>query len=189
MITRHLTIIALILLFYSCATEIEEQNFNQEKSNEKGSTLQIKAPLEKSIPSEKKEEIVLTMTSDTSYCYIKEVINQDNFTFLKVDFIKFLMSNQAIEEAKKRGEAAYDIEENGDTNFYVNNDYYIVNDNPKLRLFMLTDSTDIEFHELFGETIADFTNSDKAMERVNLSPFIIITQDGIISHLNEIFVP
>jgi hypothetical protein len=54
---------------------------------------------------------------------------------------------------------------------------------------MLTDSTDIEFHELFGETVTDFKNSEEVMNRVRFSPFIIVTKDGKVTGLYEIFVP
>lgn len=192
MIIRYITNIALIGLFYSCSQDIQEQNLNQTKqgqSNEDSLTVKNNTPLDTSNAKKSKDELVLTMSSDSSYCYIVDVINNNNFTYLKVDFIQFFISNNAIEEAKKRGEAPYDIDENGDTTFYVNNDYYIANDNPKLRLFMLTDSTDIEFHEAFDEPAPDFKNSDKAMKRVRFSPFIIITKDGKTTRLNEIFVP
>jgi len=192
MTIRHLTNIVFTGLFYSCSPEIQEKNLNpikQVQSIEDTSKIERTTPLSATNTQENRNEIILTMTSDSSYCYIEDVINHDNFTYLKVDFIQFLMDDKAIEEAKKHGEAAYDIEENGDTTFYVNNDYYIVNDNPKLRLFMLTDSTDIEFHELFGETVTDFKNSEEAMNRVRFSPFIIVTKDGTVTDLHEIFVP
>ena len=192
MTIRHLTNIAFIGLFYSCSPDIQEENLNpikQGQSIEDSSTIQRTTPPSTPGTPESRDEIVLTTTSDSSYCYIEDVINLDNLTYLEVDFIQFLMDDKAIEEATKRGEAAYDIEENGDTTFYVNNDYYIVNDNPKLRLFMLTDSTDIEFHELFGETVTDFKNSEEVMNRVRFSPFIIVTKDGKVTGLYEIFVP
>ena len=92
---------------------------------------------------EDKPRIEVTMESDSSYCYIKDALIINNRTFLKVDFIQFFTFDRALEEALKRGDADYNIEENGDTTYLVYNDYYIANDNPEIRTFELTASTNI----------------------------------------------
>ena len=189
---RQLIYIAFIGLFFSCSTDSQKENSKQETQfeSENGDTTSQKVELTDTTDlQENADEIKLTMTSDSSYCYIKDVINQNNRTYLKVDFIQFFRFDKAIEEAKKRGDAEYDIEENGDTTYFVYNDYYIANDNPKLRTFKLTDSTKIEFLEVLGDTGIDFKNTDKAINRVEFSPFIIETEHGRILSLKEIYTP
>lgn len=189
---KQLIYIAFIGLFFSCSTNSQKENSKQKTQfkSENGDSTSQKAELSDSTDlQENTDEIQLTMTSDSSYCYIKDVINQNNRTYLTVDFIQFFTSDKAIEEAKKRGDAEYDIEENGDTTHFVYNDYYIANDNPKLRTFKLADSTKIEFLEVLGGTATDFKNTDKAMKRVEFSPFIIVTEHGRILSLKEIYTP
>ena len=84
----------------------------------------------------------------------------------------------------------FEIEENGDTNYYeVPNDYIIVNENPKMRTFELTDSTALKFHPFYGDTLIDFKNTNSALERVTLNPYYIVTANGKVKELSEIFVP
>ena len=189
---RPLIYIAFIGLLFSCSTDSQKENSKQKNQfeSENGDSTSQKAELfDTTDLQENADEIELTMTSDSSYCYIRNVINQNNRTYLKVDFIQFFTFDKAIEEAKKRGDAEYNIEVNGDTTYFVYNDYYIANDNPKLRIFKLTDSTKIEFLEVLGDTATDFKNTDKAMKRVEFSPFIIETEQGKILSLKEIYTP
>lgn len=189
---RQLFYIAFIGLFFSCSTDSQKENSKQEIQieSENGDSTSQKAELSDTTNlQENSDEIKLTTTSDSSYCYIKDVINQNNRTYVKVDFIQFFMFDKAIEEAKKRGDAEYDIEENGDTTYFVYNDYYIANDNQKLRIFRLTDSTEIEFLEVLGDTAISFKQTDKVMERVEFSPFVIKTIDGKATDLKEIYTP
>ncbi|MFT5581496.1 MAG: hypothetical protein ACI9G9_000747 [Psychromonas sp.] len=189
---RHIIYIAFIGLFFSCSTDSQRENSNKEtlsESDNGGSTSQTVELSDATELEDKSDEIKLTKTSDSSYCLIKEVFNQNNGTYLKVDFIQFYTFEQAIEEAKKRLDAEYDIEENGDTTYFVYNDYYIANDNPKLRTFRLTDLTKIEFLEVLGDTATNFKNAKKAMKRVEFSPFIIVSEVGKITRLKEIYTP
>jgi hypothetical protein len=189
---RPFIYIAFISLFIACSRNKQKDNSDKDvqidisevnySSLKKTSTFRNKS-------TETSDQLILTMTSDSSYCYINDVIYQDDNTYLKVDFIQFFLFDKAIEEAKKRGAAEYDIEENGDTTYFVYNDYYIANDNPKLRIFKLTDSVDIKLLEELGDTSIDFKNKKKAMRRVEFSPFIIKTEGGIITQLHEIYTP
>ena len=189
---RQIIYIAFIGLFFSCSTSSQKENSSQKAFTKSGNGDSASQTVELTDATDFQtnlDEIGLTKTSDSSYCFIKDVINQNNRTYLKVDFIQFFTFEQAIEEAKKRGDAEYDIEENGDTTYFVYNDYYIANDNPKLRTFRLTDSTKIEFLEVLGDTATNFKNAEKAMKRVEFSPFIITTEDGKVISLKEVYTP
>lgn len=189
---RPLIYIALIGLLFSCSTDRKNEHSKQETQIEfdNGESTSQKAELSDTTDlQENPDEIKLTMTSDSSYCFIRDVVNIDNRTYLKVDFIQFFKFDQAIEEARKRGDAEYDIEENGDTTYFVYNDYYIANDNPKIRTYRLTSSTVIKFLEVLGDTATDFKQSHTALKRVEFSPFIIVTRDGETMSLKEIYTP
>ncbi|HEY4151543.1 MAG TPA: hypothetical protein VGM41_21540 [Chitinophagaceae bacterium] len=61
------------------------------------------------------------------YCYIKKVYEKEGDTYIDADYIQFLMGDSAIAAAKKKGEADA-----------VQDDYYVVNDNPKIRTLKLS---------------------------------------------------
>ncbi len=66
------------------------------------------------------------------YCFIKKVYEKDGDTYIDADYIRFLMGDSAVAAAKKKGEADA-----------VQDDYYVVNDNPKIRTLKL--SSHVEF--------------------------------------------
>ncbi|MEO5776758.1 MAG: hypothetical protein ABIQ27_07630 [Flavobacterium sp.] len=67
---------------------------------------------------------------------IIKVYKKDNKTFIKSDFVQYLTGDRAIEAAKKSGEADFIIK-NGKKVYAVPNDYFIVNENKKIRTFEL----------------------------------------------------
>jgi hypothetical protein len=182
----------IIGLFFSCANE-DKNNFSSSdtipESDDNGLIPFEGDTIHDNTLKESTSKLELTKVSDSSYCYIEEALNHNNGTFLKVDFIQFFTFERALEEAKKRGDADYHIADNGDTNYMVYNDYYIANDNPKLRIFELTDSTSIELLEMFGGTKMNINNNVAIMKRVENSPFIIVVKDGQITRLEEVFIP
>lgn len=185
---RHLIYIAIIGLLCSCSIDGKNKNVTQKTlNNSNDRNLSLQTTTERLQANA--DETQLTKTMDSSYCYIKDVVNQNNQTFLQVDFIQFFTFEQAIEEAKKRGEAEYKIKANGDTTYFVYNDYYIANDNPKLRTFKLTDSTKFKFLEEHGGAAINFKDTKTAMKRVEFSPFIIKTKQGNVISLTEIYTP
>ena len=183
----------IIWLFFSCSDEGEK--FNSQQQNDLSESLSgvslSKDPelVHKTDDTEDSTHFSLTILSDSSYCYIDDAITQNNETFLKVDYIQFFTFEEALSEAKKRGEADYTIEENGDTNYVVYNDYYIANDNPTLRTFQLTDSTSIELLEIFGDTTVNIKNTDEIMSRFENAPFIVFVREGKITRLEEVYTP
>src|SRR5882757_10067776 len=74
-----------------------------------------------------------TASAAGQYCYIKKVYARSDAMYIDADYIQFLMDDDAVKAAKKHGEAQMDIGQKGDTSWYVPDDYYILNDNPKIR--------------------------------------------------------
>ena len=60
------------------------------------------------------------------YCFVTKVYDKEGDTYIDADYVQFLMGDAAIAAAKKKGEAEA-----------VQDDYYIVNDNPKIRSLKL----------------------------------------------------
>ncbi len=52
---------------------------------------------------------------------------------IDADFVQMLTGKAAIKAAKKTGEAEYDLNKKGDTTWYVPNDYFVLNENTKVR--------------------------------------------------------
>lgn len=178
---RHYSILIILIgLTLACKTE-----------KSKSDNINIEEPIE--IVKEKpdsvvEQEIQLTLTSEASYGYIKDMELRQGQKLIKVDFIQFYDGDRAVQEAVKRGHAEYDIEDNGDTTYFVYNDYYIVNDNPKLRLFVINDSTEINLIEHYGVKI-NFDSIQVSMNSLKYVPFYLETKNGVLSLLNEIYTP
>lgn len=175
---KFLLNIILLLLLSSCS--------NTEKNNKTTRKLSKNKVIVKDSISKTSS---FTLTSDSSYCYITDIIINNDEVLLEVDFIQFFTFDEALIEAKKRGKAEYNIDEKGDTTFMVYNDYFITNDSPKLRYFKITDSTKIKYIKEFGEVPFYETQLNKYLKRVAYSPFNIKTKNGLIKSLEEIYIP
>ena len=76
--------------------------------------------------------------------YISKVYEIDGKRYLKFDDVKFLVGDEAIEEAKKDGNAGY---ENG--KYFVYNDYYIVNDSQVKKNYVISNSFSLNILGIF----------------------------------------
>jgi hypothetical protein len=178
---KHYSILIILFgLTLACKTE-----------KSKSDNLDNEEPIE--IAKEKSDclaetEIQLALSSEASYGYIKDMELRQGQKLIHVDFIQFYDGDRAVQEAVKRGDAEYDIEENGDTTYFVYNDYYIANDNPKLRLFAINDSTEINLIEHYGVKV-NFDSILVSMNSLKYVPFYLETKNGIVTTLNEIYTP
>ena len=111
---KYIITLLFFILIASCSTDKQENNIvKAQESILKNQNLVI-------------EEPVVTMTTEESYCYITDILNFNDTSYLKVDFIQFLTDQEAIKKVLLRNND-FDIEENGDTTYYVPNDYLIFN--------------------------------------------------------------
>jgi hypothetical protein len=67
--------------------------------------------------------------------YISRVYEKDGERYLNFDDIKFLTGNEAIEAAKKDGNAEYE-----DGKYFVYNDYYIVNSSKQKKTYAIAET-------------------------------------------------
>ena len=120
----------LTLSFTSCAN-----NEKQPKINEP-----IKTEIKESKVELKPENTII----ETKYCFIKNLTEKKGKNYIVADFVDFLTDEKAVEKAKQNGDADFDINKKGDTIYFVYNDYYVSNVNPKLRTLELISNIKIE---------------------------------------------
>lgn len=78
------------------------------------------------------------------HCYVKRVFRNNGVIFIEADFIEFYKGKKAVKKAKENNDAEYDIDKNGDTLYFLYNNYYVSNLNTKLRRLELNDKVRIQ---------------------------------------------
>ncbi|WP_045688266.1 hypothetical protein [Hymenobacter sp. AT01-02] len=127
-----------------------------------------------------------------SHAYIKRFYQEQGDYFVTVDYIQYLTGNAAIATARRRGDAAADVQ-NGDTVYSVFNDYYIINDDTKQRILQLSPEAAFMLWDKsaalrrYTATPAEVMALDTALLRY--APFIVETKRGIVTNLTEQFIP
>ena len=138
-----------------------------------------------------------TLSDDTikhtseKYAFIVGNIQKGDSTYIDADYIQYLTGQSAIDAAVKKHEADTFQTEDGKTHVDVPNDYFIVNDNKKIRRLFLNKNCSIEL-VINPEGIPPIIdNSLQSLKKVDReSPFLLTLNDkGIVTKIKEIFVP
>jgi len=124
---------ALLILLAGC--NLDENNTHKTTSHKTHATDSPRVKTEAVVPQSAPEK--------GQYCNIVKVYDQDGATWIDADYVQFLMGDAAIAAARKKGDAERDINKKGDTVWSVPDDYYVLNENKKIRALKLAD--DIEF--------------------------------------------
>ncbi|MBC6698302.1 hypothetical protein [Hymenobacter sp. BT190] len=125
--------------------------------------------------------------------YIRRFYQQGGQYYVDVDYVQFLSGEAAVAAARRKGDAAVDIV-NGDTVYSIFNDYYIINDNPRLRTLRLDPQATFTLWRS-GENGLERYPATAAKLQANvpktltLSPFIIETRQGVVVKADEQYVP
>lgn len=143
----------------------------------------------------KSEQSTTEVVGETgrSHGYIRRFYLDKGRYYVTVNYIQFLSGEAAVAAARRKGDAAVDVV-NGDTVYSVFNDYYIVNDSPKLRTFPLAEQATFTFWRS-GESGLERYPATSAKVQANvpktltLSPFIIEIRRGVVTSLAEQYVP
>lgn len=138
---------------------------------------------------------------DDQMVYIESVFKKDSSIYIDADYIGFLMGDKAFEAARVRGglDTSYTYE--GDkkiTHVGLSNDYYILNDNKKIRT--LRASKDIVTETIYwGEetyylkriSLDSLYNIYKNDEfgRYRTTPFSITIRKGQVVKIEEVYIP
>ena len=103
----------------------------------------------------------------------------------------FLNNEKAIEKAKQNGDADFDVNKKGDTIYFVYNDYYISNVNPKLRTLELIPEIRIELWNYpKNNGVFNTVNINELKDHLSSEPIMILKiKNGIIIEMREQYVP
>ncbi|GIV45409.1 MAG: hypothetical protein KatS3mg036_0227 [Ignavibacterium sp.] len=129
------------------------------------------------------------------FCYIKRLYETDSANFIEVDLVNLLTGDSAIAEAKKFGDAEYEINENGDTLWFLPNDYYIMNvridslkfqldKNCKMDVWISDQSTNYQVTQkslTAPEIFKDYIDSNKVFE--------IYLSENFVTTIKEFWTP
>ena len=109
---------------------------------------------------------------ENNYALVINIYSENNKDYIDADFIQYFTGKKAIEESKKRGEADRRIV-NGQTVYSVPNDFYIVNENNKIRKL-----------EVSNDVKLDYLKKDYKDKL-----FLLTIQNGKVIEIKEIFTP
>jgi len=128
---------------------------------------------------------------ETKYCFIKSISEKKGKNFIIADFVDFLTNEKAVKKAKQNGDAEVDINKKGDTIYFVYNDYYVSNINPKLRTLELIPDIKIELWNYPKDNgIFNIVNINELKKHLTAEPIMILKiKNGIIIEMKEQFIP
>jgi hypothetical protein len=174
-----LLFVAALLFFFSCSSKTDS------KQNEVLKDSFFNQVPEPAIDSVVAGEANLSKQS----CFITAITEKGGEIFLHADYIQRLDGERAIEEAKKRGDA--DTSKiDGKVDIGVVNDYYIINDNPKIRRLPLDPSVRFEFQENPDGLGGKIESNLKGLKLLYKDAIFELTlRDGKVVKVYEIFVP
>jgi hypothetical protein len=125
------------------------------------------------------------------YCFISAIEKNQESTYIIADYIQFLEGNEAIQVAKARNEADIFRLADGSIKYGVPNDYFIVNENKKLRRLRIAKDA---AYDLLIDNLDRFhpisTNDLNSLVKIYKdNPFVLTLKDGVIIKVKEVFIP
>ena len=134
-----------------------------------------------------------TVTSDSVYAYIKKAWQKEDSVFIEADYIQFLTGKAAVEAAKLHHEADTIYDDKGKiTDIIVDNDYYILNENKKLRTLAVGKDVTIETVSMSNGPVSIVKTSLKdfiSTHGKDSFPFILKFKNNEVSKIIEVYVP
>ncbi len=125
-----------------------------------------------------------TLKFERQYCYVTRAFESNDAIFIEADFIEYYEGRRAVKKAKEYGEAEYDIDKNGDTLYFLYNNYYIHNQNSTSRILELDDKARARIENI-NQISSGFPL--KAFQRIiKDNPILILeTNNGIVYRITE----
>lgn len=175
---RSISLIILVLCFTSCG------------SNGEGKTSAFKAASVDLSVMDPIDSTALTRGKQSKQtCFITNITEQEGQVFIHADYIQRIDGQRAVEEAKKRGDADTFFLD-GKMQIGVPNDYYVINDNPKIRKLLLDPTVKFEFVENPDRLEGKVENNLDGLKLIYKdAQFELTIKDGIVVKVFEIFVP
>src|SRR5688572_28709064 len=132
----------------------------------------------------------LRNTRNQQYVFIKGITPKSEPAFLKVDYIQYLTGENAIEAAKKAGQADTSKSEDGLIQIGVLNDYFIVNDSFKIRRLPVSKDCKFELLTWLDRVNYSTNNSLEGLRKIyEDSPFLVTISNDSIVEIKEVFTP
>ncbi len=122
------------------------------------------------------------------HCYISRAYKSNGAIFIEADVIEYYQGKKAVKKAREYGKAEYDIDNNGDTLYFLYNNYYIHNQSSTVKVLELDEKVRVKIKK-----INQISNSFslKALQKVILDKPILIIEidDGIVYKITEQKLP
>ena len=124
----------------------------------------------------------------TQIAFITATNTNGKFFIVKADFVQMLTRQNAVRAAKRAGEAEYDINKNGDTAWYVPNDYFVVNSNSAIRQLRISPTAQIYLIKAGGSALFKSSLS-KLKNNFTGKLFRLFLRKNEVIKVEEIFTP
>jgi len=131
----------------------------------------------------------INIKQEQNYCLISSIYVENGKYYIEADYIQYLTGEKAIEEAKKNGDADVFII-NGKKEYDIPGDFYIVNENSKLRKLELSENVKIDLiynNDLKNNDIKSIL--EYFMNNYDDKVFLLVLSGGKVTEIKEIFTP
>jgi hypothetical protein len=137
-----------------------------------------------------KDKKAIEITNEDQYGFIKGIVEASDLNYLDVDYIQFLTGDSAVAAARRMGDLDTTITPDGVIHEDVTNDYYILNENGKVRRIALGSTCKFDLL-LNPDRLNKITeNSFASFKRIyGDSPFLLTIRNGEIIGIKEVFIP
>lgn len=125
------------------------------------------------------------------YCNIKKIHYREGTVYIDADYIQFFTGEQAVREAKKRGDVEKSVNDKGDTIYSLPDDIYIVNENRKVHSIPLGSYAEIQLLQNNGGEAAWVKGDvNQLKERISGDAVFILTiENGVITRIRQQYLP
>jgi len=138
------------------------------------------------------ESSSISITNNDHYSFIVGVAKRDDTTFIDADYIQYLTGKAALEAAKKAHQADTFKTADGKTHVSVPNDYFILNENEKIRRLALDKNCSINLVINLDSNPPISDNSFESLKKriEQRAPFILtLNNSGAVIKIKEVFIP
>lgn len=132
--------------------------------------------------------------AEKQYVYLTKIFQKNGTWWAEADNIQFLTGKKALEEAKKRNLAESEVNEKGEKEFFLANDYIIINDHVRLRAIEIEPAAAIfTYNFKDGSEITlqapktDITALQQTLEQDY--PYTVDIKNGKITEIRQVFIP
>ena len=126
---------------------------------------------------------------EENYCLISSVYLENGKYYIEADYVQYLVGDKAIEAAKKAGDADVKLVD-GEQKYSIPNDFYIINENPKLRKLELSKNVKLNLVNTYDLKSNDVKSVFEYFKNnYNDKVFLLKFNKGKVVEIDEIFTP